>query len=200
MSQQMRCIFAVRLVWGALFVFMTQIPGRVAGCFYCQPGQGERRKIILSGRKIEMQKNLKRMLACVLVVVMTLTAAPLSGFVGLELPEKSELFVTRAGAISEGYLTYTVSNGEATITGYTSSISDDAVIPDTVGGYPVTSIDEYAFEDCDSLTSITIPGSITSIGRGAFDGCTSLNKVNISDLATWCRISFDYKSNPLYYA
>lgn len=30
------------------------------------------------------------------------------------------------------------------------------------------------FEDCSSLTSITIPESVTSIGNSAFYGCSSL--------------------------
>ena len=37
-----------------------------------------------------------------------------------------------------------------------------------------TSIGEYAFGYCDSLTSITIPDSVTSIGVYAFSGCTNL--------------------------
>ena len=35
------------------------------------------------------------------------------------------------------------------------------------------SIGDYAFQNCTSLTSITIPDSVTSIGRGAFSGCTA---------------------------
>lgn len=58
---------------------------------------------------------LKRFLACVLVVIITLTAVPLSGFVGLELPEWSQMFTTRASALSENGYTYTVSDGQATI-------------------------------------------------------------------------------------
>ena len=38
----------------------------------------------------------------------------------------------------------------------------------------VTSIGEYAFKDCTSLTSIEIPSSVTSIGEWAFSGCWSL--------------------------
>ena len=37
----------------------------------------------------------------------------------------------------------------------------------------ITSIGNYAFYMCESLTSITIPNSVTSIGRNAFEECTS---------------------------
>ncbi len=47
-------------------------------------------------------------------------------------------------------------------------------IPDSV-----TSIGNYAFQDCASLTSITIPDSVTIIGRSAFSGCILLNSVTI---------------------
>ena len=61
-------------------------------------------------------------------------------------------------------------------------------------GDGVTSIGDYAFYDCYSLTSVTIHDSVTSIGDYAFDGCTSLTDtyVNITDLAAHS------KSNPMY--
>ena len=133
-------------------------------------------------------KLLRRAFACLLVVVMTLTAVPMSGFVGLELPKWSEWFATKAsaaeGELKEGYYTYTVSDGKATINHVDKSISGNIAIPSTLGGYPVTSIGNYAFEDCDSLTSVTIGDSVTSIGDYAFKSCDSLTSITIPDSVT----------------
>ena len=48
----------------------------------------------------------------------------------------------------------------------------------------VTSIGNYAFTYCVSLTSITIPDSVTSIGYYAFFYCRSLTSITISDSVT----------------
>ena len=38
---------------------------------------------------------------------------------------------------------------------------------------------DFAFGDCSSLTSLTIPSSVTSIGDGAFSGCSGLTSLTI---------------------
>ena len=48
----------------------------------------------------------------------------------------------------------------------------------------VTSIGDYAFYNCTSLTSVTIPDGVTSIGDYAFYNCTSLTSITIPDAVT----------------
>ena len=43
----------------------------------------------------------------------------------------------------------------------------------------MTNIGYWAFEDCTSLTSVTIPDSVTGIGNYAFKGCTSLTNIHV---------------------
>ena len=61
-------------------------------------------------------------------------------------------------------------------------------IPQTViydgNTYRVTSIGESAFDNCRSLTSITIPKGVTSIGEFAFYGCSSLTSITIPEGVT----------------
>ena len=60
----------------------------------------------------------------------------------------------------------------------------DVVIPSVYEGLPVTSIGDYAFTGCESITSITIPDSVTSIGGDAFYGCEALKSITIPDSVT----------------
>ena len=48
----------------------------------------------------------------------------------------------------------------------------------------VTTIENWAFRRCNSLTSINIPNSVTTIGEGAFWGCDSLTSINIPNSVT----------------
>jgi len=52
-------------------------------------------------------------------------------------------------------------------------------VPDSL-----TSIGDWAFSNCESLTSITFSNSVTSIGDDAFNNCSNLTSVTIPDSVT----------------
>ena len=86
-------------------------------------------------------------------------------------------------------LAYNVDTNEQTaeFTGGDSQYSGEVVIPSSIdyegNSYAVTSISSQAFQGCETMTKVTIPGSIVSIGEQAFDGCNGLTTItsNISE-------------------
>ena len=57
----------------------------------------------------------------------------------------------------------------------------------------VTSIGDYAFTNCRTLASITIPESVTYIGRESFGGCSNLTSITIPESVTSLGYyAFDY--------
>lgn len=66
----------------------------------------------------------------------------------------------------------------------------------------VTTIEAYAFQNCTSLESVAIPASVTSIGADAFKANpSSLVKATFSSVDKLCAITFaNIASNPLYAA
>jgi len=130
--------------------------------------------------------------------------------------------MTPAIAATEGDYTYTVSNSKVTITKCVNTVSGKLEIPASLGGYPVTKLDESSFYGCKSLTEVVIPATVNSIAKTAFGSCTALEKVNIpysvttimlnaftgcnalkevhiTDMEAWVNISFGgHYSNPVF--
>ena len=88
------------------------------------------------------------------------------------------LFFVGLPVLVQAQFTFITNNNSITITGYTGS-GGAVVVPAMTNGYPVTSIGSDAFDDCSSLTSVTIPNSVTSIGEGAFGACLNLASVTL---------------------
>ena len=112
-----------------------------------------------------------------------------------------------SAAAVQAQFTYTTNNGTITITGYTGP-GGTVTIPDSIADLPVgtigdsafsfyttnltnviigsnvTSIEDWAFELCLSLASVTIPNSVTNIGNGAFANCSSLSNVAVGTNVT----------------
>ena len=89
--------------------------------------------------------------------------------------------VETKAAETEGYLTYTIKDGEVTITDCDEDATGKIVIPETIEGYPVTKIGEGAFWDCTGIKEIVVPGSITVIPNAAFRECETLEKITLPD-------------------
>ena len=58
-------------------------------------------------------------------------------------------------------------------------------IPKSINGFAVTKIGDSAFDGCEGLTSIGIPGSVTEIGDHAFRGCKALKSIDVWDNVPW---------------
>lgn len=52
------------------------------------------------------------------------------------------------------------------------------VLPDSI-----TTLEEYAFEDCQALTDVHMPESLDSIGDFAFQNCSKLSEIDLTDTA-----------------
>lgn len=87
-----------------------------------------------------------------------------------------------ASAANEGPYVYEIKEGGVTITHcYPENISGDITIPEKLGGIPVVGIDDKAFYNCYSITSVTIHDNIKFIGERAFAHCWSLTKAILPD-------------------
>lgn len=110
---------------------------------------------------------------------------------------------------------YYIENNSAVITAYTGKESI-VEIPATLNGYKVsrmegigvkgfiqkiiiqngiTTIGEYAFNNCDGLEYIVIPDSVTSIGKGAFKYLNNLKGITLPKNIT----NYFIENNILYY-
>jgi len=89
----------------------------------------------------------------------------------------SQTATSSNSAPEENDFQYIISGNSAIITGYTGS-GLVANIPNRLGGYLVTRIENRAFEYC-LMARVTISNSVRSIGQFAFSHCNNLGQVII---------------------
>jgi hypothetical protein len=91
---------------------------------------------------------------------------------------------------------YVTDSGEVSITRYTGTGSG-ATIPDTIDGLSVSSIGDSAFQDCTSLTRVTLPDGMAYIGPLAFWNCSSLASITLPDSVSYIGEGAFYACNSL---
>ena len=116
-----------------------------------------------------MKNKLKKLLALVLLVCMAAFTLSITACGKQEADEDT------------GGLVLTISNDKQfyVVTGTINFTGSELSIPAQYEGLPVKAINQKAFKNCTTLTSVNIPDSITNIGKGAFTGCTGLREISV---------------------
>ena len=127
----------------------------------------------------------KRVLSLIITAVLILAALPLSV----------------SAAQNDNGFSYIVVDGEAIITEYDVKYGTDVVIPELLGGYPVTEIGSNAFSPSEiksilisdtvrriqgyafsyGITELTVPENVEYIDPSAFNYCSYLKSITVSD-------------------
>ena len=141
-----------------------------------------------------MTKIMKKILSVCLVVFMCITAAPLDGFVGLDLGfgTKASAF-DATGSLGEN-VTYTFDEATGVLTVGGTGATEDYSVNDTYGDSPlydnkaikkiviesgVTDIGSSVFAAC-GVEEVTFSDTVKTIGWSVFHDCTALKQVNLS--------------------
>ena len=110
-----------------------------------------------------------------------------------------------ASGINIDGIYYELTETEARVISGKKKYIGDVIIPSIVTyegvTYSVMSIEEKAFDSCNRLTSVTIPGSVKKIGYNAFHYCTALRKIccYAEQVPTASGFAFDKADNVALY-
>ncbi len=152
--------------------------------------------------------NFRKAISVILVMMMLLTAAPLQGFVGLDLPNlllKANAAKVIGYGSGSGFDWQLDDEGLLTISGrgdgemsdfpenpnfsftdyspwYKYNLHDK--VKKVVFVNKITRISSNAFGNCSNLTEIELPDEITAICERTFDGCLSLKSIAIPNSVT----------------
>lgn len=89
------------------------------------------------------------------------------------------------GNVTIGDLTFEIKDGMAIVTGCSTDATGAVTIPDLVQGWPVTIIEDRAFQNCGKITSVKIPDTVFLIGDSSFRNCTSMAQVDLPASLTY---------------
>lgn len=118
----------------------------------------------------------QKWIALAVLGAMLVQVAPISSMTAAALETTAISDVTATDA---ALLKYNKHDTYVEITGFRAD-ETDIVLPDTIEGLPVTTIQEGAFFSS-QLTSIYIPESVTQIGGIAFQACADLQRIEVDE-------------------
>lgn len=118
----------------------------------------------------------QKWIALAVLGAMLVQVAPISSMTAAALETTAISDITATDAV---LLKYNKHDTYVEITGFRAD-ETDIVLPDTIDGLPVTTIQEGAFFSS-QLTSIYIPESVTQIGGIAFQACADLQRIEVDE-------------------
>lgn len=129
----------------------------------------------------------KRLLSMILAISMMLTILPVNAITALAANDSCGANLTYTlTPNTDDPNTYTLTiSGEGAMYNYSNSYTtvpwnaQKSKITSVVIGNGVTSIGNYAFEDCSALKKLDIPQGVTEIGWKAFLGCSALTSLEL---------------------
>ena len=135
-------------------------------------------------RKDVMVKNMKKLLAVMLAVLMLLSAVACSGDTNADdltaVKPKGESLVTTFVAETGTYTYDYIDNAHIYITKYEGKdAKHELVIPATMNDKNVVAIEDGAFANLSNITAVTVPASVEKIGEYAFASCKELKTVKL---------------------
>ncbi|MBQ3137710.1 MAG: leucine-rich repeat protein [Clostridia bacterium] len=92
-------------------------------------------------------------------------------------------FTVSSQAAGANDFNYSVVDGSAVITGYVGT-GGKVIVPSEIDGYAVTAIGEMAFENCETITELTVSDGISRIEERAFSGMKA-TRITFSDSVTY---------------
>lgn len=101
-----------------------------------------------------------------------------------ELPAEIGGYAVEPISNLEGFWTVLENpDGSVTVVGTEADAAGVLIVPETIGGKPVTGIGGGAFAGQDGLTSVVLPATIESVGPDAFAQCPALTNVTFAGAA-----------------
>jgi len=94
-------------------------------------------------------------------------------------PESFIAHSANSEIISGGFVFKFTEDGASLMVNSYTGASAVVTVPQTVDGYTVTEIHQYAFYENETITSVTLPDTIKVIGASAFGHCKNLETINM---------------------